>query len=276
MYTSRTSFSDKFQLLTSICVRASHPSEERIIPHLYRNVNCSVIINHEPVTVTIDGRSQTIPANCCCIYNDSCYCWYHGKGTHWNGSWLQGNSPLLQQLVKECGLPWNQPFPLQTSAIVDHYLLLLTDECTGYCHPDLELIRALLRCLFLELGRAWRTRNAPQPRIPETFRKLHHYLDENFTDGSIRLEHLGQMAFLDTSYLSRKFRQYYHISPIAYLRQQRLNYAVELLRNTALPVKDIALQAGFRDLSHLSRSFRQHFGSPPSSFRASGFSDSHN
>jgi transcriptional regulator GlxA family with amidase domain len=57
------------------------------------------------------------------------------------------------------------------------------------------------------------------------------------------------------------------VSPIAYLRRQRIERARRLLRETDLPVGAIALQVGFNDFSYFARTFREVVGVTPRGYR---------
>ena len=52
-----------------------------------------------------------------------------------------------------------------------------------------------------------------------------------------------------------------------YYRDLRLEKARNLLRNSPLPLTEIALVTGFANSSHFSRLFARRFGAPPSRFR---------
>lgn len=51
------------------------------------------------------------------------------------------------------------------------------------------------------------------------------------------------------------------------LRQARLRRATGLLKNTSLPMNQIALEVGYSDTAYFSRCFRKEFGLPPSEYR---------
>jgi transcriptional regulator GlxA family with amidase domain len=47
----------------------------------------------------------------------------------------------------------------------------------------------------------------------------------------------------------------------------RMRRALELLREGALPVRDVANSVGYRQPAQFAKTFRRHHGAPPSSFR---------
>jgi len=83
----------------------------------------------------------------------------------------------------------------------------------------------------------------------------------------VTLDKLAMSAGISPRQLNRLFRDRIGRSTMRYYRELRLDKAQNLLRNSPLPLTEIALASGFSNSSHFSRLFSEHFGSPPSSFR---------
>jgi len=67
--------------------------------------------------------------------------------------------------------------------------------------------------------------------------------------------------------LLRVFRQSTGITPHQYLMRLRLQRAIALLRDTQLPIIDIAYASGWADLSNFNRAFRREMKCSPREFR---------
>ena len=67
--------------------------------------------------------------------------------------------------------------------------------------------------------------------------------------------------------LKRQFHELFGTSVYSYVLDCRLGHAERLLRESDLPVKDVAWRCGFAHSSHLSRLFRQRHGMSPKMFR---------
>ncbi|MFZ0523138.1 MAG: helix-turn-helix domain-containing protein [Candidatus Acidiferrales bacterium] len=87
---------------------------------------------------------------------------------------------------------------------------------------------------------------------------------ESHLDEKISLDSLAGMAGLSAHHFARAFRQSVGKPPHGYLLQRRLEHVEQLLRDTRLPLSQIAQVAGFSDQSHLARHFRRLTGMPPS------------
>ena len=68
-------------------------------------------------------------------------------------------------------------------------------------------------------------------------------------------------------YICRTFKRCFNQTPTAYLNQQRLNYAVNLLLHSDYPIIDIAYDSGFKSLSRFYHIFQQTHGVSPKQFR---------
>ena len=78
---------------------------------------------------------------------------------------------------------------------------------------------------------------------------------------------LARIAHVSPSHFSRSFRTTFGETPHRYLQRRRLERAMALLRNTATPVTEIALQVGSNSLGTFSRTFREVVGVSPTEYR---------
>jgi AraC-like DNA-binding protein/mannose-6-phosphate isomerase-like protein (cupin superfamily) len=68
-------------------------------------------------------------------------------------------------------------------------------------------------------------------------------------------------------YLRTLFRRQFGISPIKYLRRQRIDRACSFLRETVIPIRIIAEKCGFREVQFFHRVFRDMTGITPGEYR---------
>lgn len=83
----------------------------------------------------------------------------------------------------------------------------------------------------------------------------------------VDLDELAELIQLSRRHLERLFRKYLRCSPSRYYTKLRLLRAQQLLRQTELPVAQIASSCGFQSARTFSRSYREHFGMAPSGER---------
>jgi AraC-like DNA-binding protein len=97
---------------------------------------------------------------------------------------------------------------------------------------------------------------------PVVTQRICEYI-ESHLEQRIGLEGLAAMAGLSTHHFARAFNQSMGIPPHSYLLSRRLERAERMLRETQLPLSEIAVSTGFSDQSHLARHFRRRTGMSP-------------
>ena len=90
---------------------------------------------------------------------------------------------------------------------------------------------------------------------------------ENHIADPLALADLAQLAGVGVRQLSRQFRAGLGRSAGAVYRDMRLDKSRELLRQTDLPVLEIAIATGFSGAAHFATAFRKRFGLAPSRYR---------
>ena len=89
----------------------------------------------------------------------------------------------------------------------------------------------------------------------------------SYMDQSITLEKLADIACLEKTYFSKKFKEKYGRSPIHFINDMRLSKARELLKYAHMNITQIAQQTGFQSLHYFSRFFTQKEGISPYEYR---------
>jgi transcriptional regulator GlxA family with amidase domain len=92
------------------------------------------------------------------------------------------------------------------------------------------------------------------------------WLHEHFTEPLSFAELAGQLGMSQRT-LNRRFKLATGMSPGRYLQQLRLEQARELLRDSNLPVAEIAVSVGYQDIGYFSTLFREHMAQSPTAYR---------
>ena len=82
------------------------------------------------------------------------------------------------------------------------------------------------------------------------------------------LDELAQSLSLSTSRLRHLFTAEVGLSPMQYLKAQRMQSAKELLETTFFNVRQIMRRVGITDESHFVRDFQRRYGLSPAQYRA--------
>ncbi len=100
----------------------------------------------------------------------------------------------------------------------------------------------------------------------DKLRKIVERMADNL-DEPLSAAQLARHAGLSVRQVERLFLRHLNMTPGRYYSGLRLERARELLRQTNLPILDIAVATGFASHSYFAQSYRQHFGRPPSEER---------
>jgi transcriptional regulator GlxA family with amidase domain len=104
---------------------------------------------------------------------------------------------------------------------------------------------------------------------PELLRRLLRAKDR--MDGAFHEEwpvrRLAQVSSVSPAHFARSFKQAFGMPPHRYLLTRRIERAVALLRDTDLPITDIAFQTGWKSLGTFGRIFRDITGANPGNLR---------
>ena len=105
-----------------------------------------------------------------------------------------------------------------------------------------------------------------QQRDAERIKAMLQYIHDHCTDPISTLDIAGSASVSESECL-RCFRHTIGTTPIQYLRQYRIQKAVQLLTTTQLPVSAISEACGFQDVSYFTKTFRETKGCAPTVFR---------
>lgn len=103
---------------------------------------------------------------------------------------------------------------------------------------------------------------------PGQMRRLDEHIAEHLHE-AITLEGLAGVAGLGTWTFARHFRRSYGRAPHAYVVDQRVVRAQQLLAHGSLALKEVASACGFADQAHLTRVMHDRLGTTPGQLRHS-------
>lgn len=103
--------------------------------------------------------------------------------------------------------------------------------------------------------------------IPHKMMLANEYILQSFSDPLFSVAVLAERLGVSTSYLRRAFSNAYGKSPIAFLREVRIENAKNLLQSEFLSVAQIAEQSGFSSTSYFIQVFHKTVGESPDRYR---------
>jgi AraC-like DNA-binding protein len=177
---------------------------------------------------------------------------------HFNGSESRG---YVHQILNNTGpvIPIDSSSQIPEHISQIHRLLLDNDECIDI-RASCLLIQILTELLLTVSSRK------NDGGIPSTIQKAVSII-ENRYQKPIALDELAEELCISKFYLSRQFKLYTGYSPNEYLIKYRLSQGKAMLKETALPVYEIAQRVGFENASHFIQTFKKHENITPLKFR---------
>jgi AraC family transcriptional regulator len=121
----------------------------------------------------------------------------------------------------------------------------------------------LLNILAIGIRSRWLDSKA---QVPSWLSKAQDLLHDRFSE-SLSMAAIAAEVGVHPVSLSQGFRRFFKITPGEYLRRLRIEFAARQLRETNLPLSEIAAAAAFADQAHFARTFRQATNLTPLQFR---------
>jgi AraC-like DNA-binding protein len=104
-------------------------------------------------------------------------------------------------------------------------------------------------------------------KVPAWAQELKEIIQDHI-DTNLSLKELSKGLEINPSYLSREFSRYFDDMTFGeYIRKQRIEKAIELMKNPSYSLTEIAYLTGFSDQSHFNRIFKKHTGQNPLEYR---------
>ena len=191
------------------------------------------------------------------------------KDELWSYQMLYIDTPWLTELQHQLGFSTDQGYrPFGTPYTRDRVLYsgllelyrILVDEHAEHLQKQSALVS-----YFSEVQQRLNPCDAPLREVNHKLERAAEYIRAHCSD-ALKLEDICLAAELSPSYLIRAFKQYYGLTPHAFLINQRIQFARGQLRQGEL-IADVALAAGFADQAHFQRTFKLHFAATPGQYR---------
>lgn len=116
-----------------------------------------------------------------------------------------------------------------------------------------------------------RTSDCTAPSLgPELLRRLLRAKDrmDAASHEEWPVRRLARVSCVSEAHFARSFKDAFGVPPHRYLLTRRIERASALLRDTDLPITDIAFQTGWKSLGTFGRTFRDVTGESPGDLRA--------
>jgi AraC family transcriptional regulator len=156
--------------------------------------------------------------------------------------------------------------------LLEQLAIAITNALRDGNAEDGLYIDTIAQMMAVHLARTHSSRSKPVRLLPAKplagwkMRRVIDFIEDNL-EGDLSLQAMAEEVDISPLYLARAFKAAVGQSPHQYVLGRRIERAKELLRNTDLPVVDVALSSGFSSQSHLSHWFIRQVGVSPAVYR---------
>ena len=240
----------------------TYPNRNYFISRPHSSVCCIEYIVRGSGQVNVNGHLFTAKAGDTYYLPVGASHYYESdRKEPWEKIWINLSGEMPNQLAKLYGMTDVYHFPmLDTSDLLQkfqYYAERPSAEQTA------EKCCALVSQLFFRMSRSL-------CKIEQTGRTpvqiMLAYIEQHETD-AIRLEQLAAACRKSPSQAERLFRKEVGQPPYRYVLNRKIDLACQLLRETGMPIRDIAAYLSFDDEFYFSGLFRRKIGLSPTQYR---------
>ena len=217
-------------------------------------------------TLLVDDKKFHVqPGDCYLLPAGSRHFYYSDPANPWKKYWFNFSGTLIPDILRS--------YRINGQVLFRNY-----DLCQEFSRAVKELsctplemrqhrFAGILMELLSRIAHISHLAESEDTKISAEGKILRQLLLEYFNAPPPPLALLAKKINRSESQMLRIFRRDFGTSPVAFLYEKKLEMAMNLLRNTDLPIKNIAAKLGFTDEFYFSRVFRKKCGKSPREYR---------
>lgn len=222
-------------------------------------------INEGRAEFSINGKKVILEENCFYVmYSNGGMSYVTTPDLPWSISWIVTEGKEIEHILAAMGITREHPYMYVrdqhiVKSIYDGIFEKISGTDLASKMECISLVYKLLATLSEE--KALESTNG---YIDKALKYIHARFCENINVSRVS-ENLG----LNTNYFSKLFKRNVGISPMQYINLLRIKKAKFLLKNTDMPIGEIADSVGYEDQFYFSRIFKKNEGISPLKYRKS-------
>ena len=183
----------------------------------------------------------------------------HTKFSEWR------DSPNCSQLNLKTGISQGVPFSGNNSFFEDS--VQMTKRLFYISNSKIVVSHEVKKLFTNENPDVYLDRNLFVTLVPsdEKFlNQLMNYMEENWQNPNLQIDDIGKNIGYSKSQIYRKMISLVGTSPNDFIKNYRLNKALDLIKDQCGNVSEVAYQAGFNSPSYFAKCFHKRYGLLPS------------
>lgn len=188
------------------------------------------------------------------------------KDIGWTEYFIGFNGPEFKEAIEKFFGDVKGPIELGLSAtIVDLY-----EQALFYAERQNSQTMPLMKSIVLHIIALMNynlcNKNKENDKVTEAVNKVKHYMTAHIAE-QIDVEKLAEDMGMSYTWLRRMFKKNTGLAPAQYLQKQRIHSSMYYLRNSSLPIKNIAFECGFKTPEYFCSVFLSFSGMSPGAYR---------
>ena len=214
-----------------------------------------------------DGQKKTLlPPDSCILYRKGTKQWYGTTGKTYVNHYLHFNCDNESSLL-QTGIPFDTPFFLTNPAEVEEIFRMLNKEHISDNSHKEENLSLLIQLLLQKISDA-----AAHEPPTENVRRQEEFINlraEIYSNAGIynRIDELANSVNLSSSHFQMLYQKTFGISCYDDLLTAKTMQAQHHLKNTPLPIKEVARVCGYENETCFMRCFKKRTGLTPTQYR---------
>lgn len=213
-------------------------------------------------TLIVNGITYTASAGDVYILEPGTNHLYYSDGSDpWIKLFINARGPIVAPLLKAYGLEGHVVFPHCSLEILFREVYDLAG-----CEQDQPRLMERLGLKFHEILIGISASSNKSMDIQDEAACIKNKIDGHM-DIMFSIEELAGSIFRSPDYVIKLFKRQFGQTPHAYAIGRKISAAQKLLKETRMPVGEIASSLGFSDQHYFSHAFRRYMKVSPSEFR---------
>ncbi len=213
-----------------------------------------------------DGSRVITPGTLILLRPGYWHSYHPNKDIGWTEYYIGFNGPTFRNDVDRFFKDRKGPIELGLSAT----LVDLFEQALFYaerqCDQTMPMLQAIVIHMLSLINYNLATKNRNDDKIALAINSVKQYMANHLSE-QIDIKTLASEMGMSYTWLRRMFRKNTGMAPAQYLQQLRVHSSMYFLRNSSLPVKNIALDCGFSTSEYFCTVFQEAVGMSPSAYR---------
>ncbi len=186
--------------------------------------------------------------------------YYPDKNDPWQYMWVEFNGLGAKHLCDHANITVDNPvYTLQNPRkYIKAFSDMLEDARDSKIHSTLNVLSHLLYIFSLLIHEHDINTSKPYTDAESRMKSIIDYIDEHIGEPSLSLNSISEIFYMNSSYLSRKFKEVMGVNMSKYIISLRMRKAFIMLKTKQFSITKIAETVGYSSPFYFSKEFKRY------------------